>query len=73
MLEIDSKALEKVQSLEELSRLREETKDKHLKETEAKKRAREAAYKKSLLAKLVAPALLILTVLIGLILWLMAR
>lgn len=73
MLEIDSKALEKVQSLEELSRLREETKDKRLKETDAKKRAREAEYKKSLLAKLVAPALFMLTVLIGLILWLMAR
>ncbi len=63
----------KAGALEEMSRLREAEKETKLREARQKAAAKAAAYRRMLISKLVAPIILLLTVVIGLILWLIAH
>lgn len=63
----------KAGALEEMSRLREADKETKLREARQKSAAKAAAYRRMLISKLVAPIILLLTVIIGLMLWLIAR
>lgn len=63
----------KAGALEEMSRLREADKEAKLREARQKSAAKAAAYRHMLISKLVAPIILLITVIIGSILWLIAR
>ncbi len=63
----------KAGDLEELSRIREAEKESKLREARLKSQAKAAAYRRMLLSKIIAPIILFFTVIIGSILWFMAR
>ncbi len=63
----------KAGDLEELSRIREKEKESKLREARLKSQAKAAAYRRILLSKIIAPIILFFTVIIGSLLWIMAR
>lgn len=63
----------KAKTLEEFSRIREAEKVAKLAAARQKTLAKDAAYRRMLVSKLVAPIILMITVVVGSILWLIAR
>ena len=63
----------KAKTLEEFSRIREAEKEAKLAVAHQKMLAKDAAYRKMLFSKLIAPIILIITVVVGSILWWLAR